>query len=189
MPTWEDEQVRKERTIADPYEEHIKLVTPQSPSTTSTSTAYSPYLKTGSRGDEVTKIQQQLSAAGFDPGPIDGIFGPKTDAAVKAFQSQYAPPVDGIVGPITRAALDAHGTAPSTTTAAVASGADDPSTTVQFLFNDEYTVEEIQSSLTEMYASAPDMVKERAAHIKTIVQNSKERMRKTYVQHKDNQWG
>lgn len=43
-------------------------------------------LEIGSRGEEVETLQQKLADAGFDPGPVDGIFGPMTDAAVKAFQ-------------------------------------------------------------------------------------------------------
>jgi len=41
----------------------------------------------------------------FDPGPVDGIFGPHTEAAVKAFQTVFATPADGIVGPKTWLAL------------------------------------------------------------------------------------
>ena len=51
-------------------------------------------------------MQQKLSDAGFDPGPIDGIFGSKTDAAVRKFQGSKGITVDGIVGPITWSKLD-----------------------------------------------------------------------------------
>jgi peptidoglycan hydrolase-like protein with peptidoglycan-binding domain len=37
------------------------------------------------RGD-TQKLQEALKAKGHDPGPIDGIMGPKTTAALKAFQ-------------------------------------------------------------------------------------------------------
>jgi peptidoglycan hydrolase-like protein with peptidoglycan-binding domain len=46
-----------------------------------------------------------LAALGYDPGPIDGIAGPKTAAAVRAFQRNKDLEVDGIVGEITNKAL------------------------------------------------------------------------------------
>lgn len=57
-------------------------------------------------GSSVASFQQQLAQRGFDPGPIDGINGPRTKAAVKAFQEANGLKVDGIVGPKTRAALE-----------------------------------------------------------------------------------
>lgn len=63
--------------------------------------------------------QQRLTALGFDPGPIDGLDGPQTQAGVRAFQQHCkdhadwpdprvidSGPVDGIVGPKTKAALE-----------------------------------------------------------------------------------
>lgn len=50
-------------------------------------------------------IQNALKTAGFDPGPIDGIRGRKTIAAIKQFQAQHGLVVDGIVGPKTADAL------------------------------------------------------------------------------------
>ncbi len=52
-----------------------------------------------------TLIQQALAALGFNPGPIDGIFGSKTAAAVAAFQRVRGLVMDGEVGPQTAAAL------------------------------------------------------------------------------------
>lgn len=51
------------------------------------------------------EIQAQLKKLGFDPGPLDGQDGPKTRAAVRAFQAARGLSVDGIVGDRTRAAL------------------------------------------------------------------------------------
>lgn len=56
-------------------------------------------------GEAVRELQQRLSALGYDAGTIDGIFGPQTEQAVKAFQEQYGLEIDGIVGPKTWAAL------------------------------------------------------------------------------------
>jgi len=64
------------------------------------------FLKIGSRGEEVKKLQESLNKLGFNCGTADGIFGPKTEAAVKAFQKANGLAVDGIVGPATQAKLE-----------------------------------------------------------------------------------
>lgn len=68
----------------------------------------------------ITEIQRQLAALGYDPGPIDGIRGPRTIAAVRAFQAARGLVVDGIVGPQTRAALNAAQSAPAAPAASTA---------------------------------------------------------------------
>lgn len=55
-------------------------------------------LKKGSRGDDVKWLQWELNSRNY-PLNVDGIFGVKTEAAVKQFQTDKF--VDGIVGPIT----------------------------------------------------------------------------------------
>ena len=64
-------------------------------------------LRYGSRGPRVVKLQKRLEELGFDPGPIDGIFGQDTEAAVYDFQQARDLEADGIVGPITLRALEA----------------------------------------------------------------------------------
>ena len=59
----------------------------------------------GSRGPEVTQIQQRLSELKLYSGPLDGIFGGGTDAAVRAFQQGNGLTADGKVGPRTWSAL------------------------------------------------------------------------------------
>lgn len=61
-------------------------------------------LKLGSEGEEVKKLQEKL---GVDP---IGKFGPKTEAAVKAWQSANGLTADGIVGDGTWGKLFAEGT-------------------------------------------------------------------------------
>ncbi|HEX8735021.1 MAG TPA: peptidoglycan-binding protein [Pyrinomonadaceae bacterium] len=59
-------------------------------------------------GEDVRRLQQALIAKNVDIGDdgADGVFGPATDAAVKAFQESRGLVVDGIVGASTRAALE-----------------------------------------------------------------------------------
>ncbi len=54
----------------------------------------------------VRQLQQTLIAAGYDPGSVDGSFGPTTEAAVTAFQQDNGLSADGVVGPDTAAALN-----------------------------------------------------------------------------------
>jgi N-acetylmuramoyl-L-alanine amidase len=57
------------------------------------------------QGDKVLAIQQALKQAGFDPGTLDGEFGPHTLSAVVAFQISHQLLPDGEVGAETSAAL------------------------------------------------------------------------------------
>lgn len=65
-------------------------------------------LRPGSKGPEVKQLQLKLKAAGYDPGDVDGDYGPITTRAVLAFQVDR-PDIDddGIAGPHTMGALDA----------------------------------------------------------------------------------
>lgn len=63
-------------------------------------------LKKGSRGADVTYLQQRLVANGYYVGEIDGDFGRKTENAVKAYQAEHGFVVDGIVGAKTWASLE-----------------------------------------------------------------------------------
>ena len=53
-------------------------------------------------------IQQFLSNNGFNPGPIDGQSGPKTNNAIIAFQKENGLLADGIAGNKTKAAMRAY---------------------------------------------------------------------------------
>jgi mannosyl-glycoprotein endo-beta-N-acetylglucosaminidase len=68
--------------------------------------------------DTVIGLQRRLNQSGFDSGKEDGIYGPKTTAAVRRFQIFSRDnaggadpriidpgPIDGIAGPRTQAAL------------------------------------------------------------------------------------
>lgn len=65
-----------------------------------------PVLKRGDLGEAVKRLQETLKRLGHDPGLVDGIFGVKTEMAVRAFQNDAKITVDGIVGPKTWAALE-----------------------------------------------------------------------------------
>lgn len=59
----------------------------------------------GSRGNEVTEIQRELSSRGYYSGSIDGIYGKLTENAVRLFQKANGLKVDGIAGTQTLSAL------------------------------------------------------------------------------------
>ena len=64
-------------------------------------------LRNGSKGSDVIKLQNALINAGYDVGSLgaDGIYGAKTQAAVKAYQKANGLTVDGIAGKNTLGSL------------------------------------------------------------------------------------
>ena len=58
-----------------------------------------PMYRRGDKGDGVKALQEALNAAGFNCGKVDGDFGGKTEAAVKAFEEAYGITPDGIAWP------------------------------------------------------------------------------------------
>lgn len=111
--------------IADIYAEYlVQKGTPQTakatvsaPKTTTTAKSATPslptgILKKGDKGADVKALQEALNAAYFyvdkdaSNKGVDGIFGVKTEEALKRFQSVYLPKeVDGVYGPNCRKAL------------------------------------------------------------------------------------
>ncbi len=55
----------------------------------------------GSRGAEVRNIQTRLKGWGYNIGTVDGVYGVKTEAAVKKFQRNNGLTADGVAGPAT----------------------------------------------------------------------------------------
>ena len=62
-------------------------------------------LLVGMRGPDVELVQSALKTLGLNVGTVDGDFGPKTRAAVAAYQLAKGLEADGIVGDKTRTAL------------------------------------------------------------------------------------
>jgi peptidoglycan hydrolase-like protein with peptidoglycan-binding domain len=65
--------------------------------------------------DDLEGVQTALTKLGYRPGKVDGLDGPNTQKAVRAFQTDAKIRIDGIAGPETkgalRAALDAKASA------------------------------------------------------------------------------
>ena len=55
--------------------------------------------------EQIKGAQERLKAAGHDPGSVDGVWGPQTEAAVRAYQQQHGLPVSGALDEATRTAL------------------------------------------------------------------------------------
>lgn len=62
-------------------------------------------MQIGSSGKDVANLQRRLAAIRFEIGRIDGIFGPRTRAAVESFQRSEGYHVTGVVDPRTETAL------------------------------------------------------------------------------------
>lgn len=60
-----------------------------------------PFIRSG----KVQAVQEALVRAGIDPGDMDSVYGPATEAAVAAFQARHGLLVDGVVGRETAGAL------------------------------------------------------------------------------------
>jgi len=56
-------------------------------------------------GDDVAALQERLLELGFDAGRVDGVFGVRTERALKGFQREYGLVSDGVCGPATLRAL------------------------------------------------------------------------------------
>jgi murein DD-endopeptidase MepM/ murein hydrolase activator NlpD len=63
-------------------------------------------LRSGAVGWDVSALQFKLAWRGFPSGPFDGGLGPRTEAAVRRFQSWAGLGADGVAGPATYAALE-----------------------------------------------------------------------------------
>ncbi len=78
--------------------------------------------KRGSTGSEVTSIQKKLKNWGYYNGTIDGIYGSRTESAVKHFQRKNGLTVDGIAGKNTLAAMGISSKSNSSTSSSSSAG-------------------------------------------------------------------
>jgi peptidoglycan hydrolase-like protein with peptidoglycan-binding domain len=65
-------------------------------------------VRRGSTGEAVRGVQEEFRFRAGDPShslAVDGIFGPRSEAAVRAFQDALGLAVDGVAGPVTWRAL------------------------------------------------------------------------------------
>jgi peptidoglycan hydrolase-like protein with peptidoglycan-binding domain len=58
--------------------------------------------------EQVRQAQERLKEAGFDPGPIDGVFGERTKEALREYQKAHALPQTGRLDESTRQRLMAQ---------------------------------------------------------------------------------
>jgi murein L,D-transpeptidase YcbB/YkuD len=63
-----------------------------------------PVVKSGSNGHPIKTLQYLLRAGGHSVA-VDGVFGPNTEAVVKAFQASHGLAADGVVGLMTWVAV------------------------------------------------------------------------------------
>lgn len=105
--------------VAD--ERTLRALTTQSSNSVSNTTnssgalATNQLLRNGSRGAQVSTLQEKLNAAGHDAGAVDGVFGPVTERAVRSFQQAKGLVVDGLAGVQTLTALNGGNTAAAPT--------------------------------------------------------------------------
>ena len=45
--------------------------------------------------DQIQQVQERLKAEGVDPGPVDGVMNPRTEAALRQYQEKHGLPVSG----------------------------------------------------------------------------------------------
>lgn len=109
-------------------------------------------IRKGSRGSDVSTLQSALNSKGYSLS-VDGIFGSKTQAAVRDYQSKNGLSVDGIVGNNTWNSLTAAQT-PSETSQSAAQTASPAADTAQSASKPDYSAYSYDASTNEAYQKA-----------------------------------
>ena len=63
--------------------------------------------RTSQKSSAIKEAQEQLKAAGFNPGPVDGHMGPETRAALRDYQAAHKLPQTGKLDRATQKSLKA----------------------------------------------------------------------------------
>jgi peptidoglycan hydrolase-like protein with peptidoglycan-binding domain len=149
--------------------------------------SWSNLLYKGCSGQSVKDLQTLLLSLGYtEVGTVDGAFGSKTESAVKRFQKDNNLSADGVVGPKTKALL--KNKVPGSNSVSVASTLAATTTSnlgTAKIFNEEYTLPQIQSKLTGLYSSSPSVIKTRRDRLKTIISQCDQYIQTHYIMSKD----
>jgi peptidoglycan hydrolase-like protein with peptidoglycan-binding domain len=89
--------------------------TPRLAATVAIAVALSTLPAAAQSGGDIERVQKALKANGHDPGPIDGVNGPRTAAALKAYQQAQGLEATGRLDDATLAKLGGANRTPSTT--------------------------------------------------------------------------
>lgn len=140
-------------------------------------------MKQGSKGEDVKELQKKLAEQGHYKGVIDGMYGRQTKAAVTSYQKANNLTVDGMAGPQTQGSINSAvkqdvATSPNNAAKPISG---DP----QYIFPDEYSIDEIQKLLDTLYGVAKPLVKVRAQKTKKIITEAEEIVKKMYVREGD----
>ena len=79
-------------------------------------------IRAGDQSPDVEEVQRILTEGGYYSGPIDGVYGPETESAVRAYQTAHGLEVDGVVGPHTWGNMHGDPNYPNNTTGALGGG-------------------------------------------------------------------
>lgn len=140
-------------------------------------------MKMGSSGDDVREFQKSLADQGYYKGAIDGIFGKQTREAVSSYQKDKNLVIDGIAGPQTQGSIkDAPVQKVDAQPAAKVKKSGEP----QYIYPDEYTIEEIQDNLDYLYSTAKAMVKQRSTRTKKIIVDAEDIIKRLYIKEGEN---